>query len=79
MGNDLVVMFGGLHAADSANISGSRIAQPIWVFWTPLIVLGLIIALVVKEVRAMQRRRYFATYGYPPMPQQPPPPPTPPA
>lgn len=77
VGNDLVVMFGGLHAADSANIAGSRVAQPIWVFWTPLIVLGLIITLVVREVRAMHRRRYFAAYGYPP--NMPPPPPVPPA
>ena len=77
VGNDLVVMFGGLHAADSANVVGSRIAQPIWVFWTPLLVLGLIITLVVREVRAMHRRRFFAAYGYPP--HMPPPPPAPPA
>jgi len=79
VGNDLVVMFGGLQAADSANIAGNRIAQPIWVFWTPMIVLGLIIALIVREIRAAHRRRYFALYGYPPMPHQPPAPPVPPA
>jgi hypothetical protein len=79
VGNDLVVMFGGLHAADSANILGSRIAQPIWVFWTPLIILGLIITLVVREARAWRRRQYFAAYGYPPVPPQPPVPPAPPA
>jgi hypothetical protein len=79
VGNDLVVMFGGLHAADSAVIQGSRVAQPPWVFWTPLLILGLIIFLVVREIRAAQHRRYLAAYGYPPMPQQPPPPPTPPA
>lgn len=79
VGNDLVVMFGGLHAADSANIAGSRIAQPIWVFWTPLLILGLIITIIVRELRASHRRRYFAAYGYPPMPPQPPPvPPAPP-
>ncbi|HEY2466389.1 MAG TPA: hypothetical protein VGI45_00940 [Terracidiphilus sp.] len=80
VGNDLVVMFGGLHAADSANIAGSRVAQPIWVFWTPLIILGLIISLIVREVRASQRRRFFAAYGYPQnMPPPPPVPPMPPA
>lgn len=79
VGNDLVVMFGGLHAADSANIVGNRIAQPIWVFWTPLIVLGLIITLIVHEVRSRRRRDYFAACGYPPVPpQQPAPPPAPP-
>jgi hypothetical protein len=72
VGNDLVVMFGGLHAAESASIQGSRVAQPPWVFWTPLLILGLIIVLVVREIRAAQRRRYLAAYGYPPMPPQPP-------
>ena len=76
VGGDAVVMFGSLHAADTVNIAGSRVAQPIWVFWTPLIVLGLIITLIVHEVRSYQRRRYFAAYGYPqvPQPTQPAPP-----
>lgn len=78
IGNDLVVMFGGLHAADSATIVGNRVFQPLWVFLTPLIVLGLIITLIVHEVRSRRRRDYLAAYGYPPMPPQPPPPPTPP-
>jgi hypothetical protein len=77
VGNDVVVMFGGLHAADSANIGGTRMAQPIWIFWTPLLILGLVISLIVREIRASRRRRYFAMYGYPPMPG--PPPPAPPA
>lgn len=76
VGNDLVVMFGGLHAADSVSIVGNRVAQPIWVFWTPLLIFGLIIALIVREIRAWRRRQYIAAYGYPPMP--PPPPPAPP-
>lgn len=80
VGNDVVVMFGGLRAADSASIAGSSFAQPIWVFWTPLIILGLIITLIVREVRAVHRRRFYAAYGYPPnMPPPPPAPPAPPA
>jgi len=71
VGNDLVVMFGGVQAADSANVTGTRFAQPIWVFWTPLLVLGLIIVLIVREIRERRRRQYFAAYGYPAMPQQP--------
>jgi hypothetical protein len=70
VGGDAVVMFGGLRAADSANIAGSRVSQPAWVFWTPLIVLGIIITLIVHEVRSYRRRRYFAAYGYPPIPPQ---------
>ena len=80
VGGDAVVMFGGMSAADSVNIAGSRVAQPIWVFWTPLIVLGLIVTLIVHEVRSYRRRQYFAAYGYAPMPPpgtQPPPPPQP--
>jgi len=76
VGGDAVVMFGGMSAADSANIAGSRVAQPIWVFWTPLIVLGLIVSLIVREVRSYRRRQYFAAYGYPGV-QPPPPPPQP--
>lgn len=72
VGGDVVAMFGGLHTADSVRIAGSRVAQPIWVFWTPLIILGLIIALVVREVRSFRRRQYLAAYGYPPFPQSPP-------
>ncbi|WP_348260750.1 hypothetical protein P8935_13155 [Telmatobacter sp. DSM 110680] len=73
VGNDVVVMFGGLHAADSASISGNRVAQPPWIFWTPLLVIGLVIIIVVREIRGHQRRQYLAAYGYPPI--QPPPPP----
>ena len=75
VGGDAVVMFGGMHAADTVNIAGSRVSQPIWIFWTPLIVLGLIITLIVHEVRSYRRRRYYAAYGYaPPAPGVPPPP-----
>lgn len=79
VGGDAVVMFGGMRAADSVSIAGSRVSQPIWVFWTPLIVLGLIITLIVHEVRSHRRRQYMAAYGYPPFPPgvQPPPPPGP--
>lgn len=79
VGGDAVVMFGGMHAADTVNIAGNRVSQPIWIFWTPLIVLGLIVTLIVHEVRSYRRRRYMAAYGYAPMPpgMQPPPPPQP--
>lgn len=87
VGGDMVEMFGGLHAADSVQIAGSRVAQPIIVFWTPMIVLGLIIAIIVREVRSARRRQCLAAYGYgypqypqgPPVQQAPPGPPAPPA
>lgn len=74
VGGDAVVMFGGMHAADTVNIAGSRVSQPIWIFWTPLIVLGLIVTLIVHEVRSYRRRRYYAAYGYTPVPPGVPPP-----
>ena len=77
VGGDAVVMFGGMHAADTVNIAGSRVSQPIWIFWTPLIVLGLIITLIVHEVRSYRRRRYYAAYGYAPNAPGVPPPPQP--
>ena len=80
VGNDVVVMFGGLNAAETASIAGNRFSQPIWVFWTPLLILGLIISLIVREVRARHHRQFIAAYGYPPIPPQPPmQPPAPPA
>lgn len=75
VGNDAVVMFGGLNAAETASVAGNRFSQPIWVFWTPLLILGLIISLIVREIRARQHRQFMTAYGYPPMP----PPPMPPA
>ena len=76
VGGDAVVMFGGMRAADSVSIAGNRVAQPIWVFWTPLLVLGLIVTLIVHEVRSYRRRQYIAAYGYAPEPPPgvPPPP-----
>ena len=75
VGHDVVALFGGLHMADSARIGGSRVAQPAWVFLTPLFILALIVIAILREVRSYRRRHYLAAYGVPPMP----PPPAPPA
>jgi hypothetical protein len=76
VGRDLVVMFGGLHTADSVNVGGDRVAPAAWIFWTPFLILALVIIGVVREFRSYRRRQYMAAYGMvPPMPptQQPPP------
>ena len=57
VGEDLVVMFGDLHMASSASVRGDRVVQPGWIFWGPLLVFGLIIYVIVREVRASRRRR----------------------
>ncbi len=77
VGKDLVVMFGGLRAADSVNVGGDRVAPAAWIFWSPMLILALIIIGVVREIRGYRRRQYLAAYGMvPPTPpsQQPPPP-----
>ena len=79
VGGDVVAMFGTMHTSDSVNIAGSRVFQPIWIFWVPLVILGLIISLIVREVRAHRRRQFIAAYGYPQAPVPPAAPPAPPA
>jgi hypothetical protein len=74
VGHDVVVMFGGLHTADSVRIGGNRVAQPAWLFFTPLIILCLIVIAIVREIRVYRRRQYLAAYGVPPMPPPPAPP-----
>lgn len=77
VGNDVVVMFGALHTADTANIQGNRLSQPPWLFWTPFLVISLVVIIVVREIRGHRRRQYLAAYGYPPVPPPPPAPPMP--
>ncbi len=78
VGNDMVAMFGGIHSADTVNIGGSRVYQPAWVLWIPLMIVGGIVSLIVSQVRAYHRRQWMGTgYMYPPQ-APPPPPPAPP-
>ena len=68
VGKDIVCMFGSLHAAATASNGGDRVVQPAWLFWTPLLVLFLIVYVVVHEIRAHRRRRLYmaGVYPYPP-------------
>jgi predicted acyltransferase (DUF342 family) len=59
IGKDLVAMFGSLRTSDSVTVGGERVAQPAWVFWGPLMIIGLIIILVVHEFRSHRRRAYM--------------------
>lgn len=67
IGKDLVAMFGSIRTADSVNVGGDRVVEPAWLFWGPLLVIGLVIILIVREVRA-HRRRVFMRYPLPPRP-----------
>jgi hypothetical protein len=68
VGHDLVTMFGNLHTADSVTVGNNRVFQPGWVLFGPLILVGLVLTLVVQELRAWRRRRYLAHYPFPPFP-----------
>jgi len=62
---DLVAMFGGVRIADSVSVGGDRVIEPAWLFWTPLLFIGLVVVVVVREIRN-HRRRAFMRYPVPP-------------
>lgn len=66
VGKDLVVMFGTLHAADSVSVGGDRVAQGAIIFWGPLLLVGLVVILIVREYRAYHRRLLLRGYQFPP-------------
>jgi hypothetical protein len=59
VGQDLVVMFGSLRAAQCASfmIGGSRVVEPGWLFWGPLLLVIFGISFVISEFRRARRRR----------------------
>lgn len=67
VGKDLVAMFGGLRAPESVTVGGERVVQPAWIFWGPLMIIGLVIIVVVHEIRTNRRRAYLR-YPMPPRP-----------
>ena len=67
IGKDMVAMFGGVRMAESVTVGGDRVIEPAWLFWTPLLIIGLVVVLVVREIRN-HRRRAFMRYPIPPRP-----------
>jgi hypothetical protein len=57
VGQDTVVMFGSLRKADSTSFGGSRVVEPGWLFWGPVIVLVLGIYFIIHEFRGYRSRR----------------------
>ena len=68
VGQDMVAMFGGVHAADSVTVGGDRVSYPFFIFFAPLVILGIVIIVVVREISAHRRRQFYAPYPMPPMP-----------
>jgi hypothetical protein len=69
VGKDIVCMFADLRAGENVTNGGDRVVEPAWIFWTPLLILFIIITVVVREIRHSRRRRlYAAGYPFPPRP-----------
>jgi len=68
VGKDLVALFGVLHAPDSISVGHDRVVQPGWVFFGPMIFVGLVIVLIVHELRGYRRRQAMRGYSNLPMP-----------
>jgi hypothetical protein len=68
VGRDMVTMFGDLHAPDSVTVGHDRVGMPAFILFCPLVLLGLLVTLIVREFRAYRRRQYFGVYPFPPVP-----------
>ena len=66
IGRNMVIMFGSLRAPASLSIGKDRVVQPGWVLWIPLLIFAMIIIVIVRGLRAWQRRRMYAGYPFPP-------------
>jgi len=68
IGKDMVAMFGAVHAPNSVTVGNDRVIQPGWVLWVPLLIIGLIVFVIVREVRDYRRRLVLRGYQFPPKP-----------
>jgi hypothetical protein len=66
IGKDMVAMFGSVHAPASVTVGNDRVIQPGWILWGPLLFIGLIVILIVREYRAYHRRLVLRGYQFPP-------------
>jgi hypothetical protein len=66
VGKDMVSMFGFVHAPESVSVGHDRVTMPFIVVIAPLVFLGLIVILIVHQVRAYRRRQFLGAYNIPP-------------
>ena len=57
VGQNVVAMFGSTEFAPSATIDGNRVIFPFWIFGIPAVLLGLLIYVLVRELRERRMRR----------------------
>ncbi|HTW61457.1 MAG TPA: hypothetical protein VMD55_06570 [Terracidiphilus sp.] len=68
VGQDLTCLFGDIHSAQSATVHGDRVAIPAMVLYLPVLVVGLVVWVIIYELRE-HRRRQLMQYPYPPPPR----------
>lgn len=66
VGKDMVSMFGITHVPDSVSVGQDRVVMPFFVLSAPLILVGLVVILIVRQVRAYRRRQFMNMYNLPP-------------
>jgi hypothetical protein len=66
VGKDMVAMFGTLRAPSSTRVGNDRVVQPVWLFFAPLLFIGLVVFLLIREYRAYHRRLLLRGYPFPP-------------
>jgi hypothetical protein len=47
-------------------VGNDRVIQPGWILWIPLLIIGLIAIVIVREYRTYHRRLLLRGYPFPP-------------
>jgi hypothetical protein len=66
VGHDMVVMIGTVHAPASLSVGHNRVVQPGFIVFAPLAILGLALALIVRQAVLARRRQAMRGYPLPP-------------
>lgn len=66
IGKDMVAMFGTVHAPESVTVGNDRVIQPGWLLYGPLLLVGLVVFLIVREIGGHRQRRAMRDSGFHP-------------
>ncbi|WP_058185386.1 hypothetical protein [Terracidiphilus gabretensis] len=59
VGQNIVALFGATEFAPTTIIDGNRVIMPFWIFGIPTLLIGLVIYVIVREVRERRYRRQW--------------------
>ena len=59
VGQNIVALFGATQFAPSSVVDGNRVIMPFWLFGIPTLLIGLVIYVIVREVRERRYRRQW--------------------